>query len=278
MSTPQADPISPSSPETGSNVRRVEPRTRRGEGASSDGDPRDERITELEADLESLSHSIRSPLVALKGFAGLLEEEAGGKLGENGLHFLGRVKEAGQRIEWRLDDLGRLLEIGDGAFARQWVDPGPVLDSIGSELKELIEARDAHLVRPEDAPSIWCDRSQLRLALVHLIGNALQHGVTEKAREIRIQLASVGHATEISVADDGPGIDASLRAHAFDLFACAGERRRIFESGRESTGLGLTLARRIARAHGGSARIESTPGQGVRVTLSFPRPPGPHPR
>lgn len=230
----------------------------------------DDRIRELEADLQSLSHSIRSPLVALKGFANLLEDEASDQLGENGRHFLGRISEAGRRIEWRLNDLGQLLAVCASRIAPAWIDPLPVLDGLCAELKPTIEARRARIARPRESAMIWCDRTLLRTALLHLIGNALQHAAADRDPEILVDIRSGDAFAEISVADQGPGMGAELQARAFELFTCWGERRRVFEQGRESTGLGLALVRRIAQVHGGSVHIESEPGAGVRAVLRLP--------
>ena len=235
-------------------------------------DPRDRRIADLERDLHALSHSIRSPLVALKGFAGLLEEEAGDTLGDNGRHFLGRISEAGRRIEWRLNDLGTLLAIRDDPTTRTWVDLEPVLDDLGAVLKPVLERADARLIRPYDAPPIWCDQAQLRTALLHLIGNALQHAVSDANPDIHVRVRRGDEASEITVLDSGPGMEAPVAERAFSLFECAGERRRSFEDGRESTGLGLALVRRIAEAHSGRAWIKNEPGEGLRVVLSLPHP------
>ena len=235
-------------------------------------DPRDERIAQLERDMHALSHSIRSPLVALKGFAGLLEEEARDALDDNGRHFLGRISEAGRRIEWRLNDLGALLAVSERPGPRSWVDLLPLLDDLAAELKPAFDRTGARLVRPVEAPLVWCDRAQLRTALLHLLGNALQHGVTDAHPDVHVRAQQSDEATEISVIDGGVGMDAALCARAFDLFDCAGERRRCFGEGRESTGVGLALVRRVAMAHGGMAWIESEPGNGVRATISLPHP------
>jgi len=230
----------------------------------------DRRIRELEADLHALSHSIRSPLVALKGFASLLDEEARDQLGENGRHFLGRISEAGRRIEWRLNDVGQLLAVSPTRVVRAWIDPATVLDDLSAALKPIIEERGARLSRPHESEMLWCDRSLLRTALLHLVGNALQHAASDSQPEIVVRIRRADAYAELSVIDHGPGLDAEQQTRAFELFACWGDRRRVFEHGRESTGLGLALVRRIAQAHGGSAHIESEPGAGVSAVIRLP--------
>lgn len=233
-------------------------------------DARDRRIAELEANLQALSHSIRSPLVALKGFASLLEDEAREQLSENGRHFLGRISEAGRRIEWRLIDIGVLLSISRAPIRPAWIDLNQVLEDLRAELKKSLDAKGARLVVPSHSKMIWCDHSQLRLSLLHLIGNALQHAASDAHPDIQVQVRHDEKNIEIVVMDEGPGIDPGIHDRAFDLFVCTGNRCREFDQDRESTGLGLAVVRRIAEAHGGSARIESEPGEGVHVVLSFP--------
>jgi len=224
----------------------------------------------LERDVHALSHSIRSPLVAVKGFAGLLEEELGEQLDDSGRHFLGRIQEAGRRMEWQLNDLNQLLALYEQAPSANWCDPVPVIESLASEFKPALDEAGMRILVSLDVPLVYCDRAQLALALRHLIGNALQHGAPSEPRHVEVHVARSESDTRVTVTDSGPGMDEALARRAFEAFDRSGERHRCFDGGRESSGVGLGLVRRIAEAHGGDAAIESDPGRGTRVVMTFP--------
>jgi two-component system OmpR family sensor kinase len=228
------------------------------------------RIAEVERDLHALSHAIRSPLVALKGFAGLLRDEISDSASENGIHFLSRIVEAGRRIEHRLDDLGQLLDVSEQNPNRSWVDPRPLIEALAAEFKPALDESGMRILLSHDTPLIHCDRSQLETALTHLIGNALQHASPSEPRHVQIRIERDDTHTRVLVIDSGPGMDEALARRAFEPFDCAGDRRRRFDDDRESSGIGLALVGRIAAAHGGAASIDTTPGGGTTVVMTFP--------
>jgi len=101
-------------------------------------------------------------------------------------------------------------------------------------------------------PAIFGDANALTRMLVNLIRNGREAAGAEG--EVAVTAAVNGSEIEITVTDDGPGMDKEVRAHLFEPF--------ITTKGREGTGLGLAIAYRIARDHGGIVRlIESRPGR-----------------
>ena len=78
-------------------------------------------------------------------------------------------------------------------------------------------------------------------------------------------------AVTLSVTDDGPGVTPAILPHIFEKFASGAEPGR--SDGRQSTGLGLAIARGIMKAHGGSIEVESpvADGRGARFVMAFPR-------
>lgn len=97
--------------------------------------------------------------------------------------------------------------------------------------------------------------------LVNLIGNAIRH--SPQGGMIRLSFRSAGGRASVSVADDGPGVDAADQQRIFDRFERAQTRG-------EGTGLGLAISRRLARSMGGDVTLDSAPGEGARFTLTLP--------
>jgi len=104
--------------------------------------------------------------------------------------------------------------------------------------------------------------SALRRCVTNLIDNALKHG-----RQVRVSLERTSHAAEIHVDDDGPGIAPDQREEAMLPFHRLDEGRNLQSGG---VGLGLAIARDIARAHGGELLLNESPSGGLRATVRLP--------
>ena len=110
------------------------------------------------------------------------------------------------------------------------------------------------------------DRMRLEQALSNLVENALRHG----GGDVRLEARRAGDMVELHVRDEGPGVEPGFRDAAFDRFARADAART---SG--GSGLGLSIVRAIARAHGGEAHIANVPGGGLDAWISLPAEPAP---
>ena len=116
----------------------------------------------------------------------------------------------------------------------------------------------------ETAPGIWLavKRNALKRCAINLIDNALKHG-----NKVDVALARNGHFVEILVEDDGPGIPESRREEAFRPFHRLDRGRNLQAGG---VGLGLAIARDIARAHGGDLTLGSSRLGGLRAAIRLP--------
>jgi two-component sensor histidine kinase len=97
--------------------------------------------------------------------------------------------------------------------------------------------------------------------LVNLIGNAVRYSTERTA--VTISFERSGNAALVHVADKGPGIDPADHERIFEPFEQG-------TGGNEGSGLGLSIARRLARAMGGDIQLDSAPGEGARFTLALP--------
>ena len=124
--------------------------------------------------------------------------------------------------------------------------------------------RDVRIDRPAEGETLMASGEFRRVLqiLVNLIGNALRY--SPPGGMIWIRCEREGDLAAVIVADQGKGIDPADHARIFDKF----ERVDPTESG--GTGLGLYIARRLARAMDGDLTVDSAPGQGARFTLSLP--------
>jgi signal transduction histidine kinase len=115
---------------------------------------------------------------------------------------------------------------------------------------------------------VEADRDRLQLALDALIENAVKH--TSPEDSIELGLSRRENAAVLTVADSGGGIPPETLDRIFDRFARADPAR---DRDRGGMGLGLSVVRAIAEAHGGSVRVRSTPGRGTTCEMLLPLAP-----
>ncbi len=212
-----------------------------------------ERLARFIADrtrlLAALGHDLRTPITSLRLRAELLEDE-----------------EAKQKIIATLDEMQRIVE-STLAFAREEAQVEPVRETDFAALVEgLLEdlaalGWEVQLVSSE--PLVARIRSAaIRRALRNLIENAVRYG-----RRARVILLRDGEDAVVHIDDDGPGIPPDKLEEVFEPFVRL-ETSRSSETG--GVGLGLSIARSIARAHGGDVTLANRPEGGLRASLRVP--------
>ena len=204
-------------------------------------------------DLLLLVHEVKSPVAAL---AAIADAVAYDDLDDAARRELLRLAvEASRSVERIVRDLAAL-----GSLHTEVVDVGRVVADAAAAA--ALGGGDVRAEIPSSPMRISVDPVRFRQALDNLIVNALFHG--SGVEPVVVRAAAEGDAASVSVADRGPGI--AVKDHA-----------RIFESGvrlderRPGSGLGLAVVRAIVEAHGGSLRLDSSPGEGSTFTITLPR-------
>ncbi len=198
--------------------------------------------------LAGVSHDLRTPLTRMKLQLAMMGEVEGRAELEEDVVEMERMVEGylafarGEGSEKPVTtDLAELLDEVVGRFRRQ-----------GSEIDLHVEDRVTMTLRPH----------ALSRALSNLIGNALRYG-----GHVWVRAGRRRDAVEILVDDDGPGIPADKREVVFKAFQRLESSRNVATGG---VGLGLTIARDIARGHGGDVLLEDSPLGGLRARLRLP--------
>ncbi len=241
-------------------------RTRRVEEARVEA----ERRAELGEVAAGLAHEIRNPLNAMSLNLELLEEQLSRRRPGNGL-AAGTATELAQAARQETGRLAKLLT-DFLAYAR----PSPIaavpadLNEPAGEavafLKPEAEKRGITLdftPWPGGAPS-RLDAARVKQVVLNLVGNALDAAEDERARspEVHVTVDADGAFWQLVVSDHGPGLPAEMKEELF----------RLFDSSKPAgTGLGLPIAERIVRAHGGTLVISSAPGEPTRAVATFPK-------
>ncbi|WUH99842.1 HAMP domain-containing histidine kinase [Spirillospora sp. NBC_00431] len=223
--------------------------------------------------LSDVGHELRTPLFGIKGTTdlyrmGALPDRAGVD------EAMRRIGHEATRLTALTEDLLLLARLDESPEGQ--VDPAPMdLRTLAGDarhdLRALDPSRPVELTGPDgDGPPgpapVHADESRLRQVVVNLVGNAAAH--TPPGTPVRIGVGTVGGRAVLEVADEGPGMTAEQAGHVFDRFYRADRSRS--HAGGASAGLGLAIARSLARAHDGDVELRTALGEGACFRLTLP--------
>ena len=224
------------------------------------------RLREANVQLEEFthvaSHDLRSPLRGIANLIEFIEEDYGSSAPPEVRHNLNRMAQRIAAMERLIDDLLAYARSGRRTMKVETVDLQAIVD-------ELIA-----LEVPVEGVSVTCDialdnfdgaRVPIATVLRNLLSNAIKHH-DRPEKNISIRARAEGNMCVIDLRDDGPGIAEAAQARAFRLF------QTVSSSGRNNSGLGLAVARRLVEAHGGNIELISEDGQrGCHFRVYWPR-------
>jgi len=212
----------------------------------------------------NLSHELKTPLTAIKGFAETLEEE----VDPEARGHVAVVIRHTDRLIAIVDDLLRLSELEDRAvpFVTNRVDLQPIVGDVLTMFDSRIKEKNLRVEFSADqgAHVVMGDAFKLEQVFVNLVDNAVKY--TEQGT-ISVALADDGKRVKVTVADTGAGIAPEHLPRIFERFYVVDKSRSKKVGG---TGLGLAIVKHIVLLHNGAIDVESTPGKGTKFTVSFP--------
>ncbi|MBN2292435.1 MAG: PAS domain-containing protein [Pirellulales bacterium] len=217
--------------------------------------------TELERFTYTVSHDLKSPLVSIQGFVGILQQDLERGEPERVKDDLARISNATGKMDHLLRKLLELARVG------RLVNPSEnvPLEALARETIELIagqaEKYGVQIEISADLPVVFGDRLRLREVMQNLLENAIKYMGDQPQPRIEIGSRREGNETICYVRDNGIGIEPCYHEKVFGVF----ER---LDSTREGSGLGLALVKRILDAHGGRIWVESD-GSGHGSTFCF---------
>lgn len=215
---------------------------------------------------EGLDKALRSPLARIIAHANTIHAEAEGPVQSDYVDYASDIANAGRHLLGLVDDLVDLqaVERPDFALLAEPIDLADVARRAAGLLS--VRAGNAGVAIARPLPDLRIDASgDFRRALqimVNLIGNAVRY--SPEGSVVTVTATRSGGIAEAVVADQGKGIAAEDQARIFEKF------ERVDSSEAGGNGLGLYIARRLARAMGGDLTVESTFGDGARFTLTLP--------
>jgi signal transduction histidine kinase len=212
--------------------------------------------------LSDVTHEMRTPLASIDGF---VEGAVDGVFTTTEMYEA--VTDETARMVRLVEDLSVLSKTSEGALALEFVPVhlGDVAVAVVDRLQPRFSEGGATLTAVIDAdPVVLGDEGRLDQVLTNLLTNALGHLADGGAVIVTVDQGD--NAASVTVKDDGSGIAPDDIEHVFDRFF-----RGVGSQRRSGTGLGLSVARGIARAHGGTLEVFSDgPGHGASFRIEIP--------
>jgi two-component system phosphate regulon sensor histidine kinase PhoR len=229
--------------------------------------------------VSNVSHELRTPIASIKMFSELLERELQGPDGHPAAKRSASLPQYLALIRHESDRLARLIESvldfsrmerGGRTYRFELCDPAEVFETAVESFRPRAESEGFRFeVRlAETLPPLRLDPDAICQVVLNLLSNAVKYSDTVK--EIRVSAMREGPWVVLDVEDRGIGIAAGDLSRVFDQFYRVDQRLDSGHGG--GLGLGLTLARHIAGAHGGEILVHSEPGRGSTFRVLLPVP------
>jgi PAS domain S-box-containing protein len=219
---------------------------------------------ELESFVYTISHDLRAPLVSLDGFSSLLKRESQNQLGEQGQHYLERIRANVAHMNTLVTELLELSRIGRVVGPEEEIDVGVLLREIEEGLVLKLEQEGVEFIVQQPLPAVRGDRGRIRQVFANLIENAMKFRSLERRLRIEVGCEEEKGFYRFHIGDNGIGILPQYQEQIFEPF-------RQLDSGIEGVGMGLALVKRIVEHHGGRVWVESELGKGSTFYFTIPR-------
>jgi PAS domain S-box-containing protein len=219
---------------------------------------------ELERFTYTASHDLKSPLVTVRGYLGLVERDALAGNHEQLKADIQRIQQATDRMTRLLDELLDLSRVGRVVGPSKPIPFGELAEEAASLVAGRIAQRGAQVRIAEDLPVVLGDRVRLVQVVQNLLENAVKFLGDQKQPLVEVGARRQGEEAVLYVRDNGIGIDAPDQERVFRLFDK-------LDPVVEGAGVGLALVKRIVELHGGRVWVESE-GRGRGSTFCFTLP------
>ena len=211
-----------------------------------------------------VSHDLKSPLRGISQLAYWFAEDYAEYIGDNGRDMLTLLLNRVKRMDNLINGILQYSRIGRGSRKEASVD-------VNLLLKDLFILLDVpahiHIHIPQPLPVLFGEEIRIEQLFQNLVDNAIKF-MNKPEGNITISSADTGEFWTFCVEDDGPGIDPKYHEKIFQMFQTLTPRDE-----QESTGIGLTIAKKIVEFYGGRIWLESAVGNGCKFFFTLPKSP-----
>ncbi|MEK7122033.1 MAG: ATP-binding protein [Patescibacteria group bacterium] len=228
-------------------------------------------LDKLKSDFVSIaSHQLRSPLTVIKGYGSMILEGSFGEISKDVKNAVDKIYQSSERLISFVNDLldASRIERGKMEYNFEKADIFEIVSSVVEEFQLAAKKKGLILELEKEIiqiPPLKLDANKIRQIILNFIDNAIKY--TPRGN-INVNVLKIGERVEIKVKDTGLGIDKKDQEKIFDQFMRINGKDT---AGSIGAGLGLYVARQIARAHGGEVFVESEgQGRGSTFILKLP--------
>jgi len=209
-----------------------------------------------------VSHDLKAPLRAISNISTWLEDDLGDGLDEENREHLGLLRNRVLRMEALIEGILEYSRIGRVKDEQEEVDMGKMVNEI---IEDISSIRDFKTHLPGKWPVLKTEKIRLQQVLENIIGNAIKYNDKEKP-ELTIDVDDRGSFYEFTISDNGPGIEKEYYDKIFKIFQTLHSKDKV-----ESTGIGLTIVRKIVDEIGGDISVVSELGKGSSFIVKWPK-------
>ena len=209
-----------------------------------------------------VSHDMKAPLRHIKALSLFLDEDYGDMLDEKGKEFIRNIGTTCDEAETMINELLQLAKMTDTEVVRATVDVNDVIRAVETELEFFLRLHNARIEIDGRLPTISANGSWMKDLYLNLITNGIKYNEKE-VKVVRIGFEDIEKKQAFYVADNGMGIEEGYKDEIFKPF-------KRLQTGKEGTGLGLTICRKVVEAQGGKIWVESELGNGSTFFFTIP--------
>ncbi|MCA9539396.1 MAG: response regulator [Myxococcales bacterium] len=224
---------------------------------------------ELRAFTHVVAHDLKEPLRTISAYTGFLQSDFGEQLDDEATGYVRAIDRCARHLHELINDLLQFAEIEQVQTRLSPISLLRLTEHVKELLEGAIQASGAEIIVDPRLPWVMGNESRLLMLLQNLVSNGIKFNESGRPRiEIGLSAPPDGEV-HLFVRDNGIGIPPQYQAQIFQIFERLHSRQEY-----PGTGAGLAIVQRIVEAHGGTIRVESTPGEGAtfHVTLR-PAPP-----
>jgi light-regulated signal transduction histidine kinase (bacteriophytochrome) len=219
---------------------------------------------ELDAFSFTVSHDLKIPLAAIKGYAQLLEMSDDFSLPDQKI-ILGKIIKASNRMDLMMNEILRYSQVGKEAYKNEMINMKALLDEITSEIFSQNQYQGVEMAFGE-ITNFTGDQVMISQLFSNLLSNAVKYSSKSERPKVIIESEVKNNEVIYSITDNGIGIDTRYHSRVFELF-----KRMDNVDDIDGSGVGLTIAKRIVEKHNGKIWFESDFGKGTTFYVLFPK-------
>ncbi|MFZ6679498.1 sensor histidine kinase [Undibacterium sp. Tian12W] len=214
------------------------------------------------------AHDLKNPLTSIIGMSDLLRKLQQNMPEDQRQHYLERISNSGQRMMRIISNLldVNALDSGHLHLKLQSLDLSRILQDVAQQYTEMLKAKDLQVILDiQEGVMVRADFDACVQIIDNLLSNAVKYSPLGK--RIWLSVSNTGGVGMFQVRDEGPGLSAADQQHLFEKFT---KLSSLPTAGEHSSGLGLSIVKKLSEACGGKVDCESVAGQGCNFMVELP--------